>query len=57
MELLAKVVYSFPSRMFGNVLDIPSKRKLSGIYLFKVNNKNTKRMCKICSKLIVKTPG
>ena len=29
---------------------------LAGIYLFKINNGNTKAMCKICSKLIIKTP-
>ena len=28
----------------------------SGIYMFKVNNKNTRTRCEICSKLTVKTP-
>ena len=28
----------------------------AGIYLFKVNNGNTRRMCEICSKLTIKTP-
>ena len=28
----------------------------AGIYLFKVNNGNTKAMCKICSKLTINTP-
>ena len=27
-----------------------------GIYLFKVNNGNTRTMCEICSKLTIKTP-
>ena len=27
-----------------------------GVYLFTVNNKNTKTICKICSKIIIKTP-
>ena len=27
-----------------------------GIYMFKVNNKNTRTMCEICSKLTIKTP-
>ena len=27
-----------------------------GIYLFKVNNRNTKKRCEICSKLKIKTP-
>ena len=26
------------------------------IYLLKVNNRNTRKMCEICSKLTVKTP-
>ena len=29
---------------------------LVNIYLFKVNNRNTREMCEICSKLIRKTP-
>ena len=27
-----------------------------GIYLFKMNNRDTKTMCEICSKLRIKTP-
>ena len=27
-----------------------------GIYMFKVNNKNTRTRCEICSKLTIKTP-
>ena len=27
-----------------------------GIYIFKVNNRNTRTKCEICSKLIIKTP-
>ena len=27
-----------------------------GIYLFKVNNKNTRKWCEICPKLTIKTP-
>ena len=26
------------------------------IYLFKVNNRNTRKRCQICSKLTIKTP-
>ena len=29
----------------------------TGNYMFKVNNRNTKTRCKICSKLTIKTPG
>ena len=28
----------------------------ANIYMFKVNNRNTRKMCEICSKLIIKTP-
>ena len=28
----------------------------AGIYLLKVNNSNTKTICEICLKLIIKTP-
>ena len=28
----------------------------ASIYLFKVNNRNTRKRCKICSKLTIKTP-
>ena len=27
------------------------------IYLFKVNNRNTRKRCEICSKLTIKTPS
>ena len=37
-------------RLFGN------RRTIAvNIYLFKVNNGNTKKRCKICSKLTIKT--
>ena len=28
----------------------------ANVYLFKVNNRNTRNRCEICSKLIIKTP-
>ena len=28
----------------------------TNIYLFKVNNRNTRKRCEICSKLTIKTP-
>ena len=36
--------------------DSDARNKPAGIYLFKVNNRDTLIMCKICSKLIIKTP-
>ena len=29
---------------------------LAGIYMFKVNNRNTRTRCQVCSKLTIKTP-
>ena len=28
----------------------------ANIYLFKVKNRNTRKMCELCSKLTIKTP-
>ena len=36
--------------MASNSMNLPAN-----IYLFKVNNRNTRKRCKICSKLIIKT--
>ena len=33
-----------------------NRRFRVGIYLFKVNNRNTRSRCEICSKLTIKTP-
>ena len=33
-----------------------SQRTPAGIYLFKVNNRNTRTRCEICSKLTINTP-
>ena len=35
---------------------LPLKHYPTGICLFKVNNKNTRTRCEICSKLTIKTP-
>ena len=34
----------------------PLQNNPTEIYLFQVNNANTKAMCEICSKLAIKTP-
>ena len=39
------------------VLNFQVLHDATGIYLFKVNNGNSKKMCEICSNLIIKTPG
>ena len=33
-----------------------SSGKAAGNYMFKINNRNTRTRCKICSKLTIKTP-
>ena len=41
----------------GNLNSFLSPHKYPlNIYLFKVNNTKTRKMCKICSKLTIKTP-
>ena len=44
----------FVFQTFG--FNILRSRCRANIYLFKVNNRNTKKRCGICSKLIIKTP-
>ena len=39
--------------MFGKAINMPSP---ANIYLFKSNNRNTRKNCQICSKLTIKTP-
>ena len=45
--------------MFKNVQHVQNnifKYPVSN-YMFKVNNRNTRSSCEICSKLTIKTPG
>ena len=49
--------YVFHLSICVAVKDSAKTRKCPvGIYLFNVNNENTKTMCEICSKLAVKAP-
>ena len=34
----------------------PTSSSPANSYLFKVNNRNTRKRCEICSKLTIKTP-
>ena len=45
--------------VLGNVLtlQIILRNYPANIYLFKVNNRNNRKRCEICSKLTIKTPG
>ena len=40
-----------------NLWNSPSESNPTGIYLLKVNNRNTRTRCEICSKLTIKTPA
>ena len=40
----------------GGILNNIKSTNPVGIYLLKVNNRNTRTRCKICSKLTIKTP-
>ena len=48
-------------RIKSNIYDMifyknSARRVLVNIYLFKFNNRNTKKGCEICSNLAIKTP-
>ena len=43
--------------LFINLQNKPVSGQPVGIYLRKVNNKNTRTRCEICSKLTIKTPA
>ena len=57
-------IYFLNHKLFGYelgqliniVIDTHFYKNLAGIYLLKADNGNTKTRCKICSKLIIKTP-
>ena len=57
------MVYELSGRkdicVLGNVLtlQIILRNYPANIYLFKVNNRNNRKRCEICSKLTIKTPG
>ena len=38
------------------IVDLEKGFNLADIYLFKVNNVNTRTMCEICSNFTIKTP-
>ena len=47
-EMVVCLAYEVPKKIY----DILS----AGIYLLKVNNRNTRTRCEICSKLTIRTP-
>lgn len=40
----------------SNAKALPSRKIPAGIYIFKVNDGNARTICKICSKIAIKTP-
>ena len=50
------MLLSSPSLMFAGVMATSLHQIPAGIYLFKINNRNTRTGWKICSKLTIKTP-
>ena len=38
------------------ISEFPLEQNSAGIYLLKVNNRNTRTRCEICSQLTIKTP-
>ena len=49
---LKAILYQFGQNQKNNFSAIPAN-----IYLFKVNNRNIRKRCEICSKLTIKTPA
>ena len=47
---------SYTSKIQRIVSSIGFIRSPAGNYMFKVNNRNTRTRCEICSKLTIKTP-
>ena len=57
--VLLKVIALVWLKCLGSIScesSIFSKTNLANIYLSKVNNKDTRKKCEICSKLTLKTP-
>ena len=51
--MLQKLTHFLAIVLFTSML---SSAVPANIYLFKVNNKNTRKRCEICSTLTIKTP-
>ena len=49
---------TFPAKEISKIKDdgMDTRFISAGFYLLKVNNRNTRSKCEICSKLIIKTP-
>ena len=56
LKIFVKFYIFFKFNFFDNFLSIITRDIPAGNYLFKVNNKNTRKRCEICSKLTIKIP-
>ena len=56
LKLLHKVFQEFSKQFLHRYKRSKIKWNSAGIYMFKVNNRKTRLRCKICLKLIIKTP-
>ena len=55
-KLMRKILQPSQENTFNKVLVEENVTNPTSIYLFKINNRNNRKMCEICSKLIIKTP-
>ena len=53
---MRKILQPSQENTFNKVLVEENVTNPTSIYLFKINNRNNRKMCEICSKLIIKTP-
>ena len=59
MFVIHMINRSYEWKMEISALHFETRGKIPisvGIYMFKVNNRNTRKKCEICSKLTIKTP-
>ena len=54
---LFKTKHNYVISYFMHLYYVPPCYFPAGIYLLKVNNRNTRTKCDICSKLTIKIPG
>ena len=57
LSQIEKFEYFFGLRLVVLLLRHSDNLSPAGIYLLKVNNRNTRARCEICSKLTIKTPS
>ena len=53
---LRLIHYMLTAQLWKHLITVLSKQNPAAIYLLKVNNRNTRTMCEVCSKLTIKIP-